>query len=457
MRLYEGVRLLDHPSMENVLRLDQGAFPMIREMHRRGIYLNVPKLKLLETELSDREVSLQKEIDFWAGRSFNAGSPDQVAHLLFDEFHLPVPPGIPMTKSGKRPSVDDNCLAALANEHPIVNIIQDLRGMKKLRTTYVAPLPTLVKEDGRIHTTFRTTVARTGRLSSENPNLMNISVRSEDGKRVREAFEAQYDDTVLGAIDLSQIEMRTAAHLSRDAAMAEVFRLNQDIHLKTVCSIYHMDYQTTEAEWKRYKAGELTGTAYDRMKSLEANERLRMKQVGFGVLFGQTPPGLQLSILSVGGPFTPIADCERHIGQWFDVYSGIREWLEETYCRVRQHGMVWDIFGRPRLIPGVRSALSYIVGRALREAGNQPVQASAQGIIKLAMAKIMKEVVMMFQSFGEICWPLLQIHDELICELGKNITEDFLGLSKEIMETVVPLSVPVRASASIARNWKELK
>jgi DNA polymerase-1 len=465
MRLYHGVHLLDRPSPANALRLDLGAMPMIQEMHRRGIWLNPDVLTSLSSDLAARNAEIQSKIDGWVGRPFQSTSPEQVAKLLFDELNLLEqwsPPGrMKMTKGGAkkppRPSVDDDALSKFADVHPVVGLIQEQRAVLKLKNTYADPLLLMRDEVGRLHTTFRTTQARTGRLTSEDPNLQNVPIRTEDGRRVREAFQAQPDlNTVLGSTDLSQIEMRVAAHLSGDSAMSEVFHLDQDIHLKTVCSVYGYNYDSLTGLWRAYKSGEISGADLERARDLDINKRLPLKSVGFGVLYRQQAEGLQSSIVGNGGPLLPIETCQSHIDNWFGAYPAVPIWMSLQDQRACRYGMVWDMFGRIRLIPGVRSALPYIRARALREAGNMPVQAGAQGIIKLAMAAIMP-LVLAYQALGVICWPLLQIHDELIFELDRHIAIDFLSEAREIMESIVPLSVPVRASQSIGQNWKELK
>jgi DNA polymerase-1 len=431
---------------------------MIQDMHRHGIWLNIPVLKDLERDLDIKERELSETIDWWLGRPFDAGSPDKVAALLFDELHLEPPGRVRLTKSGKRPSVDDDCLAPLADLHPVVPLIQDLRGVRKLKNTYVLPLPLMVREDGRVHTTFRTTVARTGRLASEDPNLMNIPIRDELGLRVREAFQAQSPNTTLASLDLSQIEMRVAAHYSQDPVMMDIFHRDLDIHVMTACGLFRLNYDEVAGQWKLYKSGALPAdsAAWFAMKYFEQNQRLPAKTLGFQILYGATGRGLQQNILAVGGPYWEVEACDTFIEAWFALYSFIRDWMDLQYSRARRYGMVWDMFGRPRLIPGARSAIGYVSARALREAGNQPIQAGAQGIIKLAMAAI-QPVVEMYQAMGEVCWPLIQVHDELLFELGVGIADDFLGEAKAIMENVVPLSVPVRSSASTGRTWRELK
>jgi DNA polymerase I len=471
LRLYNGVRLVNRPSPQNVMRLDIGCMPMIADMHRNGIWLNQSVLQDLSKDLAERAAEEMEGIRECVGREVNPNSSKAVGELLFQELEL-IPQGRARRTKLGAVSVDDDMLSGLIDKYPdqkVIRHIQSLRGIRKLKSTYVDPLPLLCGPDGRLRTTFRTTKARTGRLTSEEPNLQNIPVRSKEGARIREAFQAYTPNrsTVLGSIDLSQIEMVTTAHQSQDQNMMEVFHKKQDIHLKTVCGIQSKrdgnrpgeigyDYDATEAGWKKYKKKELGEKEMEVMRKLEMGPRLCFKSVGFGVLFGQTPPGLQNSILSNGGGLVTLPDCESYIAEWFGLYPGVRDFMDKLYSWARRYGCVWDIFGRTRLIPGAKSSLTGISSAALREAGNQPIQASAQGIIKLAMAAIMP-VVREFRECGEVCLPLLQIHDELIFELGDGIAEMFLEMARGIMTSVVPLSVPVRASMSVGQSWKELK
>jgi DNA polymerase-1 len=459
VRLYAGVRLLSRPSPANVLRLDLACLPLVTRMNRNGIYLNPTVLSDLEVKLRMRLAELEAEILPWSSETdFNPGSADQVARLLFDDLKLEVPAGAKLTRSRARVSVDDDTLSAMLDQCPVVRSLQDWRESAKLLTTYVLPLPKLRGPDGRIRGRIKNTSTRTGRFSYEDPNLQQIPVRSELGREVRAAFQASRPNTVLASIDLSQIEMVMAAHESQDPTMMGVFWNGEDIHLRTVAAVFGYDYPTLMQQWGRYKDGLLSGGELAAMKGLEQAQRLPLKQAGFGVLYGQLAQGLQLSILSVGGPFIALDTCDRYIEDWFGTYTGVWDWMEHQHERARRYGMVWDIFGRHRPIPGVRSALQGVVNKALRECGNHPIQSGSAGILKLGMAEVDEAVEMYEETYpSEVCLPLLMAHDELLFELSRPIAEEFVELAKGIMENVVPLSVPVRATAKIGRSWKELK
>lgn len=451
MRLFNGVRLVNHPSMANVMRLDLGIVPMLIEMRRRGVLLDTGHLARLDAKIAGKQQAVEAGIERVLGRPFDVGSADKVAQLLFHDLGLP--PGR-MTGSRKRPSADEDSLVRLKDMHPAVNLVLEWRGYDKLRSTYLQPLPKLVGADGRLRTRIKMTTVRTGRLASEEPNLMNQPVRDEDGREVRAAFVAS-PGCVIASLDLAQIEMVVAAHESQDPSMLETFRKGLDIHIKTACALFHEDYNQV---WNRVVESR-TGFAGEEdiawVKNFWQTKRLPSKQLGFATLYGITGGGLQDQILGAGGPYWEVQDCERFIEAWFDAYPGIRAWLEIQYQRAQRYGMTWCMFGRPRLIPEVRSALSWVQAAGLRQAGNQPIQSGAQGIIKLAMAEIW-ELVTAYQTAypGERCWPLLQIHDELLFELSKPIAGDFCQMARHVMETAVPLTVPVKAEYGIGDNWK---
>jgi hypothetical protein len=793
---YNGVRVIDHPCLPNVKRLDDGALPMIWEYHQHGIGLDQDHFRKLSRTLHEKSESLQEELDFVVGHPVNANSGDQVAHLIFHELGLVSPLGDPkMTASNKREVVDDEVLSSLKSQSPIVQIILDKRQVDKLLGTYVDKLPGMVGEDGRLRTTFRHTVAATGRLASENPNLQNIPTRTKDGMQVRYGFVAEKDSLgrqcKLVSLDLSQIEMVLAGHLSRDEVLLNAFIHGADIHTLTAINCFRLDRDKylglalkaareenghpvewldgEKAEWKIFKSTKrlpakcfhpdtevLTRGGWKRIVDLETGEeviqaipepgrggrhgwarlewvvptevftqyhpsgklihlknqgmdlrvtpdhrmlawtsadvpgvveakdfattsmrywvnagvmrgeeekqlplqeelllrlavavsvavqadgsinqwgtvrfgftrftrftrnrkirrlvdlltraKVRYKRskrkrvvsisiykkdaaqilslldadktmpwswvglsffhrciildeaqywdgcqqgkryiystairknadvlqaiaavtgrksrmvetqnkdwspvftvsvkghnhtrtgnlksveyeytgkvaclsvpssfvlvrdggvpvicgqtVGFGILYGQTASGAQSNILAQGGPFLEIPEVEAIINGWFGTYRGVADWMAYQHSRALRYGMVWDMWGRTRLIPEALSALKRIRGEGLRQAGNMPIQSSAQGLIKLDMAQLMP-IVEYFQSFSDVrCWPLLQIHDELIFELSPNIVDEFCELAHAVMTTNVKLLAPVKASYGVAERWGDLK
>jgi DNA polymerase-1 len=298
---------------------------------------------------------------------------------------------------------------------------------------------------------------RTGRLASENPNLQNIPMRSEDGRQIRAGFMAS-PGCVLSSLDLSQIEMVWAAELSQDHIMMEVYAAGQDLHVRTACALFRLDYERVAPLWARYKKGELTGDTLAEMRDFETNKRLSAKTLGFAVLYGVTPRGLGPQILAAGGPLFTEDECADYIRLWFALFSGVRDWLELQYSRVRRYGMNWTAFGRPRIIPEIHSTLQGVRNAALRQAGNHPDQGTAGDHLKLAMAEIMDGPVEYYRGLGVPCDPLLQVHDELIFDLDPAIAEEFNSWAGDIMcNAVRPMAVRVKYSAAVADNWGGLK
>jgi len=333
--------------------------------------------------------------------------------------------------------------------------------------TYVEKLPQMVGADGRLRTTFRHTVARTGRLASEDPNLQNIPTRTADGVEIRKGFVATRDSLnrqcVLASLDLSQIEMVLAGHLSQDPVLLGAFREGTDIHTITAANCFRLERDYLMYLWRKSAVEEeggdpqwLPGEKVE-WKTFKSTKRLPAKTVGFGILYGQTATGAQGNIVAQGGPFLQIEEVEEIIRGWFALYSGITLWMEVQYWRAMTYGFVWDMWGRIRRIPESQSKLKRIRNEGFRQAGNMPITASAQGLIKLDMAQLMP-IVEYFQGFKDVrCWPLLQIHDELTFELSPNIADDFCGIAQEVMQTNVVLTAPVKASWGIAERWGDLK
>lgn len=467
-RCYNGVRVLDHPCLPNVQRLDNGALPMIWEYHKHGINLDQEHFKRLAAQLEVKSAALQEELDYVAGYFLNANSGDQVADFIFRDLGLtPRTGAAKLTAGGKREVVDDEVLSALKDQSPIVQKILDKRQVDKLLGTYVHKLPTMVDEDGRLRTTFRHTVAATGRLASEDPNLQNIPTRTRDGMQVRYGFTATKDQLgrqcKLASLDLSQIEMVLAGHMSNDHVLLQAFKDGTDIHTLTATNCFKLNrdkYLGLAMKASREEDGHpvewLEGEKAE-WKKFKSTKRLPAKTVGFGILYGQTAVGAQSNILAQGGPFLEQSEVDDIITGWFTLYAGVAEWMDLQHSRALRYGMVWDMWGRVRLIPEAHSQVRRIRSEGLRQAGNMPIQSSAQGLIKLDMCQIMP-VVEYFQSFPDVrCWPLLQIHDELIFELSPNIVDDFCGLAHGIMTTNVELQVPVRASWGTAESWGDLK
>lgn len=465
---YGGVRVLDSPCLPNVRRLDHGTLRMITRFHQHGTLIDTTHLSNFSRELQGRLETISGQIRALAGRDINPNSSQQVSQYLYHDCGIRPPGGVKKTQSGKD-AMDGDVLASLKPLHPLVPLVLEYRALDKLDSTYARKLPRLINpHTGRLHTSFRHTNTDTGRLSSDNPNLQNIPARTRDGMRIREAFIAGRDQAgrqcVLASADLSQIEMMLAGDMSQDRIMLEAFRNNADIHTQTAIAVFRKDrakYERLALMNKLEEAGEaITWTDQDRTdwKHFKQNYRLPAKTAGFAILYGQTAAGLQTNILSNGGPFWSVEECDKLITDWFNYYQGIRDWIELQHARARRYGMVWDWFGRVRLVPEALSSLPRIRRAAFRQAGNMPIQATAQGIIKLVMAEVMA-LVELWESAYPDCriWPLLQIHDELVFELSPHIAEEFMADVKRIMVHAIELAVPVGSSSSVADNWAGLK
>lgn len=463
-RLYNGVRLVDHPSPENIRRLDLGALPMIDEMHRRGVYLDCQYLDEISLQIRNDMETLEEGIRELVGRDINPESQPQVAELVFRELALHPPGGIKLTKTGAESTVDD-ILSTVRDQHPVVGMVLDHRGLKKILGTYSGKLPAMVDENSRIHTTFSATTTSTGRLASSDPNLQNIPIRSAWGKMVRDGFRAtpikrlwktgyRGRPTVLVAVDLAQIEMVWAAHLSQDPLMMDIFKRGDDIHTRTALAMFRLLAEAACCMGK----GECSRGSECPWPYFKMHYRLPAKTLGFGILYGVTAGGLVLQVAAAGGPSWEIEAAGKFIEQWYEVYEGVYSWMQSQHARARRYGMVWDDFGRVRYIPEVRSQHQGVVNAGLRQAGNLPIQSSAQGTIKLAMAEVMDGPVEYYQAYQDvICWPLLQVHDELVFEMSEDIAEEAGQWVHDIMVEAVPLSIPVRASIEIGEKWGDLK
>ncbi len=463
--MYGGVTFSDHPDPDNISRMDHGCLPMIHDMQRYGIRLDVPYTNSLTAEIKTKQSEIIEELGVYLGAyqdyngksysPFSIGSPDHVSRLLFEHLRIQGDDPVPMTDKQKRFTTSDDVLEIFRPRSPVVGYILEWREFNKALTTYTEPLVQLVDADSRLHTSFNVTVAATGRLSSSNPNLQNIPIRStllvnvggklvKLGVAIRNAFIASLG-CVFVSVDRGQDEMRWAAHGSQDANMMEVFHKHQDIHWKTTCAIFGHDYDAVMG---------MKGTPeFDRMKR---EERAPCKNLGFGVLYGLTAPGLQRNIKkeSAGEIDWEEDQCQRFINQFFDVYPGLRSFMELQYSRARRYAMVWDAFGRVRLVPEGRSALKKIANEGMRKAGNHFEQSSSQGGVKLAMAEI--NVEMRERTKTHQCLPALQIHDQIVGDVDKRIAKEFGESMKAEMEGSVQLHVPSESSLEFGERWGEL-
>jgi DNA polymerase-1 len=384
------------------------------QMESVGVAIDVPALKTLEQELQRRIENLEKEICDMAGFEFNIGSPKQLGEVLFDTLGLP---------EIKKRSTDAVVLEELSFKapHPIVFAVIEYRELKKMQSTYITVLPTLVNPDTkRIHTSFIQWGTATGRLSSRDPNLQNIPVRSDLGKKIRASFVPQSKDNVILAVDYSQIELRMLAHLSGDEALIESYKEGIDIHARTAAAIYGVKLDEVNSDMRR-----------------------DAKVVNFGVLYGMTAFRLSRDLK------IPMSQAKDFITGYFDMYKGVQQYIEDIKAAAHRDGYVETLSGRRRYIAGIDSSDRMESQMAERMAVNTPVQGSAADLIKIAMIRIQKRI-------NEENLPLkmmLQVHDELVFECPRDQVEPMSQMVKAEMEGAMQLKVPLVASVGFGENW----
>ncbi len=401
---------------------DDVEMPLVRvlaDIERHGMLVDVDHLRTMSAEFATRLDVLMGEIYRLAGGEFNINSPPQLRAVLFDKLGLPTR-GVRRGKTGY--STDVDVLNRLATQHPLPGRILEYRNLTKLKSTYVDALPAAVNPiTGRLHTTLNQTVAATGRLTSSDPNLQNIPVRGEEGRRIREAFVAP-PGYVLVAADYSQIELRVMAHLSRDPALMEAFRTGQDIHTLTAAEVF----------------GVLPGTVSGEMRRVA-------KVINFGILYGMGPQRLANEL------GLRLSDAQRYIARYFGRYAGVRTYVQTVVGEARERGFVTTILGRRRAIPELRSAERGAAQAAERVAANTPIQGSAADLIKLAMIAIERRLA----RAGLRAAMILQVHDELLLEVAEPDREATCEAVREEMEGVMPLAVPLSVFMGVGRTWAE--
>lgn len=486
------VSLTTHPDLINVRNLDLAPLPMLARMMRVGTAIDLDYLSGLSEELGDTKSSLEKEIrkhvpaskfNEWKGKaeveeadegddesagveessllSFNVNSPEQVAWFLFDTLGLGEGQNLKRTPDGKRISTGKKQLEALKGEHEVVKLLLDYREAAKLKSTYCDALPhkAILHPKGscpycsipgdkrahkeahyRIHTTFTSTRAATGRLASKSPNLQNIPKRSKIGKRIRAAFIPQPGMKWVSA-DFSQIELRILAHYSNDPYMRHIYEIGGDIHSMTAMKAFGI----SDEEFKAFDAAQL--------KEFEDYKRLPCKNVNFGIVYGLTAKGLQAQLaISGDGIYWTEEQCQDFIDKWFAVFTGVQPYMKQQEYRALTYGYNWDLWGRVRWYPGIHSVHRRVVAEALREAGNMPIQASSAGLTKYTMA-LMDERDRTLYIDGLNFNPLLTIHDEVIYEAEEEIAEDLLALNLGLMSSAIELRVPVAADGKVKERW----
>jgi DNA polymerase-1 len=390
---------------------------VLADIESAGVKIDVEFLRGLSAQFDERMKTLEKEAYRAAGFEFNLASPKQLGVVLFEKLKLPV---VKRTETG--PSTDHEVLETLAAKHALPALVLRHRGLAKLKGTYVDALPALVRsETGRVHTHYNQAVAATGRLSSSDPGLQNIPIRTEEGRLIRKAFVAEPGNLlVIG--DYSQIELRLLAHMSEDPALIRAFREGRDIHAQTAAEVFEVMPDLVTPDMRR-----------------------KAKEVNFGIIYGMSAYGLaqRLDI--------PQPEAKRYIERYFARYPGVRRWLDATMARARETGYVETAFGRRRYVPGIDSKNGSIRGAAERVATNAPLQGTAADVIKIAMIRLHEKL----QGAGARM--ILQVHDELVVEAPEGAADSVGRTLKSEMENVQEFRVPLVVEVGTGNNWGEAK
>jgi DNA polymerase-1 len=410
-------RALDEAGLTSLLTdLELPLSEVLVELEMTGVQVDLGKLRRLAQDLSIEAGHLEEDVQRLAGRVFNLNSPKQLAEVLFDQLGLPA---TKKTKTGR--STDADVLEELASMHPLPAKVLQYRSLTRLVSGYLEALPALVHpETGRIHTSYNQAVAATGRLSSSSPNLQNIPVRTEVGRRIREAFVTRPGWRIVSA-DYSQIELRVLAHLARDPLLVESFRTGEDVHARTAREVF----------------GAITGG------SALAEMRRRAKVINFGIIYGKTDYGLarELGIAK--------SQARQFIADYFERYRGVKEYMDRTVAEARETGVVHTLLGRRRYLRDLRSRNPALRGQSERMAMNTPIQGSAADLLKLAMIRVQRDL----RASALRARMLLTVHDELVFECPAEEVTELAGLVRRAMEGVASLEVPLVVDVGAGENW----
>jgi DNA polymerase I len=400
--------------------IDAPLVPVLARMEDAGVKVDLEALGEMSLKLEREAAAKARDIYECCGVEFNINSPKQLGDVLFNKLALPIP--VKYGK-GKKISTAVDVLEGLAAEHEVPRMVLEYRQLTKLKSTYVDALPSLIRsQSGRVHTTFGQTGTATGRLSSANPNLQNIPIRTELGREIRAAFIAEPGHVLLAA-DYSQIELRLLAHYSKDRLLVEAFRRGDDIHTLTASQVFGVPPLMVTADHRR-----------------------QAKVVNFGIVYGLSPFGLSQNL--------GIAQSEARafIDAYFEKYAGVQAFIDSTLAETRREQRVKTLFGRIRPIPDINSKNPTQRGFAERTAVNTPLQGTAADLIKLAMIRIDEEI----RKRGLRSWMTLQVHDELVFEVPENEVDAMKPLVREHMEGAHRLEVPLVVEIGVGANWRDL-
>jgi len=403
-------------------KMEMPLLEVLAEMELNGIAVDTKMLQKLSDETKEEIKKVTHKIFKMAGMEFNISSPLQLREVLFEKLEIPVE-GIKKGKTGLSTSAEQ--LEKMRGLHPIIDEIEIYRELEKLRNTYIDVLPALInKKTGRIHTTFNQAVTATGRLSSSDPNLQNIPIRTKLGREIRKAFISE-EGNVLVSADYSQIELRIVASLAEDKKMMEIFERDEDVHKATAAAINGVPLDRVTPEMRR-----------------------AAKEVNFGILYGMGSYGLSWRAE------IPQFQAREFIKKYFEQFSGVKKYIDQTLEFTKKEGYCETLFGRRRYIGELNSANFQLRSAAERMAINHPIQGTAADLIKMAMIEVEKEIKKMD---GDDIKMILQVHDELVFEVKKEVADEFGARVKKIMENVVKLRVPIRVDVHTGKRWGEIK
>ena len=421
LKLYEHIEPLVQKETKLAKLYSEIEGPLIYtlgDIERNGVLIDSEKLNQQSKELEAKILELEQKVQKSAGEDFNLGSPKQLQEILYEKLGLPV---IKKTPKGQ-PSTAESVLQELSMDFPIVQDILSYRAISKLKSTYTDKLPKMVNSNtGRVHTSYHQAVTATGRLSSSDPNLQNIPIRSEEGRRIREAFIAPDGYKILAA-DYSQIELRIMAHLSRDQGLMDAFAKGQDIHQATAAEIFSTN-----------------------IDEVTANQRRSAKAINFGLIYGMSAFGLskQLQITR--------AEAQNYIEQYFDRYPQVKHYMDETKQSAKKMGYVETVFGRRLYLADIESSNYQRRQYAERSAINAPMQGTAADLIKMAM-------ILLHQKISEESFEakiIMQVHDELVIEVNENQSDELSEITTSVMSEISKLDVDLKVDADIGNNWDE--
>ena len=412
---------LDASGMTKVLTdIEMPLIPVLYEMEKTGVAVDVRALEKFSKVLAKKIEELSAEIRELAGEDFNVNSPSQLATVLFDKLGLPTK-GIKKTTSGYSTAATE--LEKLEDAHAIVPLISEYREHAKLQSTYAESLPKLVAKDGRIHTTYNQTIAATGRLSSVEPNLQNIPIKTDLGNEIRKAFVAEKGNVLIAA-DYSQVELRLIAVIAKDQPFIDAFRDGADIHTRTASEVWGIPEEKVTGEQRR-----------------------AAKAINFGIMYGMGPRSLARSTKM------SFAEAQDFIDRYFQIHHAVRAYLDETKAKAHAEGYVETLFGRRRYLPEIQGNVPMLVAMAERMAINMPVQGTAADLMKMAMLSVDGWLT-------ASKWPakmLLQVHDELVLECDEKAVDAVARGVQHMMESVASFDVPLAVEVEIGKNWGEMR